>query len=264
MNLRNELFKLAVEEYGEDRVELNLENIIIHFPEITLENENNEKHTIHDMFLKIITDGDRIKGLAGARTTFTQREIDSYYTHSHISRGNSYGEFGGFCLGYEMNQILDNYNKNKSIESLTTFFYFIDTYLSTESLKGGPYTKMQYMYGNSEYSSLNYNDALTILENSEISLSDNYGIMSLKLKKSLKLNIIKKIVAGNNLLYCEPHKNIDLANNYLSFKGEKFNLKKVEDDFELEDSVVEINSESNMDPIIAVINEILLKIKNSN
>jgi len=59
MNLRNELFKLAVEEYGEDRVELNLENIIIHFPKITLENENKflreQNHLLSQQLLKSTT-----------------------------------------------------------------------------------------------------------------------------------------------------------------------------------------------------------------
>lgn len=147
--------------------------LVIHFPEIEIQNEYNSHHTIRDLFLgvNLSTNGATITNLCGTRTTFTKVEYTTGYSHSHLHTGTvgvdirDWGDTGAtisymsfcrtynhFCIGssgslmsdsiHEMNKIsiADITNGLASdLDSFQMFLHSLETYVSWESVGHNPY-----------------------------------------------------------------------------------------------------------------------------
>lgn len=142
--------------------------VVVHYPEFFIKNEFEEKHKIYNLYVKFLLNSGRIIGVEGARTTFTEREIFAGYTHSHIGSYKPLGSYKDFCKGSEFSEMIDDFNRARTEEQkesrLLIIINFLDTYVSTESIKGGPYIKMKSLYFQSESTMsymLNINDLTT-------------------------------------------------------------------------------------------------------
>lgn len=160
--LPEDIYKLAADIFGEDRVDIVkssefITNIIIHFPEINITNSRNQNHLIKDLYVKFNIDiklRDFVdisktvsKGLIylfGIRQTYSLKEYESRYNHSHLSSGIS--DWSRFCLGSSVfNTLIENVKITLSEEDWNLMFLSLENYLSWESIEGGPYFFIQDM-----------------------------------------------------------------------------------------------------------------------
>lgn len=158
-NIINELQDLLYFHYGEERVDIiKKENllsapfregvvtttIIIYTPELIIKNENNNTHTLYDVYVKLNLNenGILIGNFTITRTTFSNKEIKNNYMHSHICR-DDFLKWGDPCLGTNVikNTIIA-LNTSFNIDSWAIFLYELDTFLTVESLSGTPYIRM--------------------------------------------------------------------------------------------------------------------------
>lgn len=151
-----EIYNIAVDVFGEDRVDLikedeRLFNLTIFFPEITIKNSEGYEHTIKDLYFKFkirITLDDssstysRIE-VYGRRLSVSDREYSSDYGHSHLN-GRSIFNFSSFCLGSsDFGLIMQSMRLSITAEDWLLLFFSLENYVSWESLEGGPYRKMK-------------------------------------------------------------------------------------------------------------------------
>lgn len=160
-----DVYKIAEDVFGPERVCLDIMNsnwvedhkertsyfIVIHFPEINLTNSKGQKHTIRDIFVRFsignIRDNETDSGeflasinMQGRRSTFTLKEAESGYSHSHLSTFNNWGSF---CLGASSFAILlDQVKLSLAEEDWFLLFFSVEKYLQWESLEGGPYSRI--------------------------------------------------------------------------------------------------------------------------
>lgn len=147
---------IATDIFGENRIILaernnNSFDLVIHFPEIEITNTVEQKHKIEDLYFRIsvlvnrqyfnVAGHNKLQiSLSGFRTTYTLKEIEYNYAHSHLHGGVGWQDF---CLGSSPIQILlTNLRNSPTEDNWNLFLLSIPNYLSWESLEGGPYYKM--------------------------------------------------------------------------------------------------------------------------
>ena len=126
-------------------------SLIIHYPEIVMTNENNNKHTIYDVFVKIYLnmDGTMYSTIGVTRSTYSRIEYNRGYVHSHLPSSREAGRFDTPCFGSSpilltMETLREHYDKINWI----VLFSQIDQMLCIESLEGGPYQSFEDLYDN--------------------------------------------------------------------------------------------------------------------
>ncbi len=127
--------------------------IKIYFPEIKIRNRNKAEHTIKDLFVFLVLDP--FKGfvpfiqLFGYRTTYSLDEALNNYVHSHLSgktfdNDNCNQAASHFCLG--SGSIIDALSRMRQAptrRNIEIFIMELETYVSWESLEGGPYMRFE-------------------------------------------------------------------------------------------------------------------------
>jgi len=160
IKVANEIYEnawdLEVLLYGNN---IEIKGLVIHFPEITIRNRSNRRHTIKDLFVKLpfSINGDTLKvnSPQGGRTTWTHAEWSSDYSHSHLSGINkSSGAlplYSGFCTGsgHINDYIADICSGEFSEELVTSLLVQIMGLASYESIEGTPYRTMSSIYDRS-------------------------------------------------------------------------------------------------------------------
>jgi len=143
----NYIYDWLIEEYGAKMVtrEEGI-HVTVNYPEIIIKNENNQSHIIYDLDVRFSFSGSNLQ-MNGRRNSYTHREknLGLGYSHSHLSHYGE-GDFGNFCKGpiYEVNFI--DFNNYKTVHRLELILNYLDTYIHSESLSGGPYVRMERMY----------------------------------------------------------------------------------------------------------------------
>ena len=129
--------------------------LIIHYPKLTISMISNPDvtHEIKDLYLvlKMERVSDTNKWIFNAspcafKETFSLKEAQSNYIHSHVEEYRDYSKIRKFCIGQsEIPQLLfdvihneDCYNKI----ALEAYFMFLDSIVHTESTVGVPYKKI--------------------------------------------------------------------------------------------------------------------------
>ena len=161
---RDQIGAIATEVFGHDRVKIQGDeefySIIVHFPKVRVTNSENRHEDITDMFVKYTINNVNLDydfrcsiGFQGARTSYTLKQLNSNYTHSHISglhfpdvsnRGGN--TWGNFCLGHSDYRIqMENTRMNIQPEDWGLLFHGLEYYLAWESLEGGPHIRMSGM-----------------------------------------------------------------------------------------------------------------------
>ena len=123
--------------------------ILVWWPRVTVTNENDRSVQIQDLYAKVeITLEGRIpyenRGFKLTRTTFSETQFASGYLHSHIPHFSGVPTFQNPCLGSGPinNTILDL--KNGYEETVWMLFcQELALYVTVESLRGGPYFRME-------------------------------------------------------------------------------------------------------------------------
>ena len=150
--------EMAVSVFGEDKVMVTGSrgdfSLYVHFPEIEITNSLKQQHTIRDLFVKIRLNGvGQDSGnsylcacnISGARTTWTEAELNSGYTHSHLPNGVYMpGSEQGFCLGSsEFRIIMENIKLYCQDEHWWMMLLSLKNYVSWESIEGGPHCNIR-------------------------------------------------------------------------------------------------------------------------
>jgi hypothetical protein len=123
--------------------------IMVWWPEVTVTNENDKSITIQDLYAKIqITLEGRIpyevRSFMLCRTTFSEVQYISGYQHSHLPSFRGISGFEAPCLGTGPinNTVLELKNNCDSTEWML-FCQELSMYVTVESLRGGPYIRME-------------------------------------------------------------------------------------------------------------------------
>ena len=158
-NYVQEIVNIFNDYFGEDKVDLKSPedrssgwDIIVYFPEVTVTNEKHQAVKIYDLFAKVPIREDGVHlydKFYLMRSTYTHAQAISGYTHSHIPRSTSLGDWGIPCLGtgpinstiYTLEHISESFEEIKPFWEL--FCRELDEYTQVESLSGGPYIRME-------------------------------------------------------------------------------------------------------------------------
>lgn len=130
------------------------ENIIyIHYPQVTVTNDNGEQHEVTNVYLKIELCGYRVSdiNISARRMSATPEEITNDYCHSHITN-NGLKEFTpSICFGKDFKWRNDDY-----LLSLEYLLVHFKLFLETESSNTNPYSLLSGIKTlKGEYSSYN-------------------------------------------------------------------------------------------------------------
>jgi len=131
----------------------------VYYPEIIIENSENIKHKITDLYV-IFENDFHFKTF---RTSGTFEEVKAGYSHSHCN--STLGKVWEMCLGYgslkdKILCLMEEFgSKDIDEEEIEGFVYLFDNYIKWESLEGRPYKYISYFdnfyENNFRYPSLN-------------------------------------------------------------------------------------------------------------
>lgn len=140
----NDVFNIAADVFGEDNVDIQDGNIIIHWDKITITSENDNTHEILDLYARIrLTVSGRYMDVKLIRSTFTKDEATAGYVHSHVVRANGRVEFEPPCFGKgPIRNTITSLAQDYDEDLWRLFFVELDRFVRVESLSGGPYIRM--------------------------------------------------------------------------------------------------------------------------
>lgn len=205
-------------------------HFIIHYPEIIIQNSVGRSHKIYDLFVKLTVSYEgnwMFIRFEGTRISFSQKEVEQGYCHSHLSQAINYSfNFTDFCLGTGH---LTHYNKIKietNCDILYTLPAAIDRYVEWESLEGGPYRKISSLE-NSHSSTVAFSspaDKLSLKKNAMYQKvqRDAYLGSNLTLQCNVGGNLPVYGIKIGNIIYSSENVPIPDKNN-----EETFDVKKM-------------------------------------
>ena len=140
----------SYEEYFKNYASKKFDNaiIMVHFPEVTISNENGRTHLIRDMYAKVGVSREGKLGIRPQfhRATYTQTECENNYMPSHIPGipFEDLREWKNGCLGSgPIRDTIAQLTIDNAWELWTLFTAQLDQYVHVESLTGGPYHRME-------------------------------------------------------------------------------------------------------------------------
>lgn len=153
----SKIYDLFKNYYTEERVDITFVDpyayIIVHWPSVTVKNENDDSIEIYDLFCKICvrTEGRIVNRPLFLRSTYTENQFAAGYIHSHIRRLGSISDivsWAGCCLGRgpilgtigELEGLLQD--EERLLNLWVLFIWELDKYVHVESLDGGPYIRL--------------------------------------------------------------------------------------------------------------------------
>ena len=146
---RDKVIEILNGYYGEDRVDVQNEStILIHWPEVTVTNENDRSIVIKELYaLIIVTQDGTLNGTFRLnRSEYSCTEWFNHYMHSHVPPiyHEAPWEFSSSCLGGGPIRDTMTYLNSEFDEDFWTMFALeLDKYVHTESLSGGPYKRIE-------------------------------------------------------------------------------------------------------------------------
>lgn len=148
--------------------------IVVHFPKITICNEQEQKHTIYDLFVQTSFNGrgEFVTGPLFKRASYTKAELQADYMHSHVPGIGSPNEWRVCCLGSgPINTTITTLRLDPTWENWLLYTVHLNQYVQVESLSGGPYRRM-------ESTSLNGRDRVSSYDFALLSMREilNMGI----------------------------------------------------------------------------------------
>ena len=203
--------------FGNDNVDCNDENIIIHFPEFTIENSNGLQHVIKDLYVKLTNIFNGMSdNIQGCRATMSNLEWIEGYEHSHLTSGKFDG-FKTFCLGTSgINELITLIKsesfRNKTEEEMknisVNFCLTIENFVKWESLEGTPYMYIENIYKKKEVEEL-------LVDNIDKETNVVFSGLKGKTEEILKAILPSSLSFNSNIiekLYCPTNKTV-IKNN---------------------------------------------------
>lgn len=139
-----EVVDILSDYYGEDKVDLQGNNVMIYFPSVTITNENDRSIDITEVYVKFRVDnfGKMIGVFNINRAEYTAAQWHCNYMHSHVKnipKGNL-TEFSSCCLGSgPIRDTMASLNTTFDKDIWGLFALELDKYIHTESIVGVPY-----------------------------------------------------------------------------------------------------------------------------
>ena len=124
--------------------------ILVHFPKVTITNENDRSIDIFDFYakVKVNIDATMYEGVSFCKATYTFAQWENGYMHSHIPTvDNTRPErFNSSCLGSgPLSRTIPMLRVSGNGELWPLFCLELERYVEVESLQGGPYKKLEYI-----------------------------------------------------------------------------------------------------------------------
>ena len=134
--------------FGEDNVDLQGRTILVHFPSVTVTNENNRSVNITHLWAKILLEynGTLVGSFTLMRSEYTEEQFASGYAHSHINSVNTsnFNSWKNPCLGSgPINYTISALNREFSEDMWNLFCLELSKYVTVESLIGVPYIRLE-------------------------------------------------------------------------------------------------------------------------
>lgn len=143
------LFPFVLEKYNPTII--NAVYIIVHFPEVRVANENDKYVDIKELYARVrVTNSGNIEGTFGLlRADYPVSHLYADYAHSHISGVTlAANEFKSPCLGTgPINRTIVSLVADFDLNMWMLFCRELDTYVTVESLNGGPYRRLENITG---------------------------------------------------------------------------------------------------------------------
>lgn len=124
--------------------------IVVHFPEVTITNENNKSIIIQDLYAKVCINalGNLCSGPLFNRATYPYIQMVRGYMHSHINGIVTNEDFTSSCLGSGPIIRTINSLRLECEEGLWKLYCIeLEKYVHVESLHGGPYHRLENVTG---------------------------------------------------------------------------------------------------------------------
>lgn len=122
--------------------------VLIYFPKVRVSNEYDEFIDITELYVRVILDaaGTMTGSFSFNRGEYTRMQYLSDYMHSHacgIPKEN-YGKFLDVCLGSgPIRNTVNHLNIHYDLNIWRLFCVELEKYVATESLRGGPYRRLE-------------------------------------------------------------------------------------------------------------------------
>lgn len=193
MTYFDDIKSVAEDMFGADNIDIqnifgSNPKLVIHWNEIEVSNERDEKHIIYDLYAKVnFNSNANMIGFELARSSLTPDEMKCGYLFSHIPR------YSGNIMNYEkpclgrgpIKRTITTLSIKYDSDIFKLFLVELDRYVRTESISGGPYIRINEI-------SRNYS-VLYSLGNINVNTIPNDYIVDLY-KYIMKTNPIKPII----------------------------------------------------------------------
>ena len=147
VNKRQEVYEVFKEYFGEDRVDLQSEGVlIVYFPTVTVTNEKDESIVITDLYVRVkISSEGLIDGTFGmTRGSYTVSQVYYNYIHSHALGIPEANEWSKVCLGRgPIIHTISILSTECDLERWELFCFELDKYVTVESEIGIPYHRLR-------------------------------------------------------------------------------------------------------------------------
>lgn len=172
------------EYFGEDKVDLQGNIIMVYYPAVTVTNENDRSVDLTELYVKVqVSNNGKLDGTFSInRSEFTAAQWVSDYLHSHIPGipKSSPTSFGNPCLGHgPIRDTCATLNIRFDEDIWRLFILELDKYIHTESLTGGPYRRMENI-GIPDSGPRSHIREVLIYEYNSTPLPDSLGILRLR------------------------------------------------------------------------------------
>lgn len=143
------VYNLFKEYFGEDRVDMQGNNILVWWPELRVSNEREEFCYIKNLYARVTVDNNG--SLGGTfnlnRTEYTYEEWVSSYCHSHVPRiyrtADGVREWRNPCLGSgPIRETCCTLNAGYDEDVWRLFIFELDQYVRHESVEGVPHIRL--------------------------------------------------------------------------------------------------------------------------
>jgi len=199
--------------------------IVLHYPSLTVKNSRGGKLNMTDMYIKIqlsplLNDTYQSQLFTGLRTSYTLAEFTSGYNFSHLSSQASTTSFSHFCLGGTPFSTLC---RTLAIEfnphMFGLFLAQLESYLSWESLEGGPYKRMENIHERGHYHSVSisgpdkvkyYKDYLASghVPNVELNVNPYYHTLVVVEDDDFRSAVTKVVTNDNHLQFWDSERKV--------------------------------------------------------
>lgn len=221
-----DVYSIFVYHFGEDRVDiqdipLNIETaeqsfnvyILVHFPVVTVTNENGKSTTIRDLFARVqVKANGRLENqFELTKATYTKQQFYSGYVHSHLP-SYLFCLWSTSCLGrgpiqHTISRLLLQYDE-------CTWMLFcreLDEYVHVESLTGGPYIRLETIGG---YTPARFHVSLN---RNRFDFPKTYNIYESPTYKKKILEFTQYLLQNCHYKFCWSHGEYQLAYSALDF-----------------------------------------------